>query len=762
MKKFEFIQTRILNITIIELVFFVFSFSIITIVKTNNVTAQPDDFNTTKSNSSELNCVTSVGGYQVSQYSKASGESFISVISNVVTIPAGSGPYTTLNAAVAAINAGGVYSGVAVTITIKGIHTLTSALTINSGTFTSCLIKPSGVVNVNANLPSALLILNSSSNITIDGLNSGGNSLTFNNSSISTSAGSISMRNGSSNNIIRNCTCFGVGVSNLQGGFTINIAQSVTAIGNNNNIIENNLIIGGRRGIQVFGTAGLVTDTGTIIRNNIVKNTSSLAIFIGSETRNTTVHANEIFMDAAVSVGAGLNFRGINCQGVGTNVISNNRIHDLVSTDITATYFGILLIPVTLTAPGSNVTNLNVYNNSIILIAPNDGLVIGMSVSDISQPYTANVYYNTIRLAGSTSVSVVGQFDAALVSYNTQVGSVLNIKNNIAINGRMGGDALSLHIGYDLTIYPATGVTLNSDYNLTKGVDSSAWDGGYNGYVYRNAGIDEYKDSTCSASIEQHTMFRNVNFVSTDDCLLGLVGGDMDGTPLGAIATDIDGQTRNATHPYKGCDEKTTALKVITLGLSLESKVSDGQVKLILKNSSCEKIDSSTQDIHIAGLSGAFCFGDGTPSSSYFLDVSSINHIETYSADVVPFTGSTSYNFTTSVSQAFGNNQAPGPPVSFFGGDKNQDGLIDLTDIVEIYNDCAVFLSGCRLSSDINSDGTVDLTDLIIAFNNSRSFVSVITPCSKKAPEPASEVKMVNVQRKVNRIEKNKSLELGF
>ncbi|MBX7043271.1 MAG: proprotein convertase P-domain-containing protein [Ignavibacteria bacterium] len=108
------------------------------------------------------------------------------------------------------------------------------------------------------------------------------------------------------------------------------------------------------------------------------------------------------------------------------------------------------------------------------------------------------------------------------------------------------------------------------------------------------------------------------------------------------------------------------------------------------------------------------------------------NSIETWSATPVPFTGDTSsYNFTTSASQAFGSNQiqVDTSPIVFaiYGGDVDQDGSVDATDVSLVDNDAANYVSG-YLVTDLTGDNFVDGTDFAIADNNAANFVGLIRP----------------------------------
>lgn len=116
----------------------------------------------------------------------------------------------------------------------------------------------------------------------------------------------------------------------------------------------------------------------------------------------------------------------------------------------------------------------------------------------------------------------------------------------------------------------------------------------------------------------------------------------------------------------------------------------------------------------------------------YYLQLTHRNSIETWSSSPVSFVnGNLYYDFTTSASQAYGNNMisVDGSPVAFavFGGDVNQDGTVDATDVSMIDNDASNFVTG-YVVTDLTGDDFVDGTDFVIADNNAANFVSVIRP----------------------------------
>ena len=62
-----------------------------------------------------------------------------------------------------------------------------------------------------------------------------------------------------------------------------------------------------------------------------------------------------------------------------------------------------------------------------------------------------------------------------------------------------------------------------------------------------------------------------------------------------------------------------------------------------------------------------------------------------------------------------------------YSGDINQNGDINLTDLLETYNASSIFTSG-YVVTDVNGDYIVDLGDITYVYNNSRAFVAKITP----------------------------------
>ncbi|MBV6479512.1 MAG: hypothetical protein HGGPFJEG_02286 [Ignavibacteria bacterium] len=143
-------------------------------------------------------------------------------------------------------------------------------------------------------------------------------------------------------------------------------------------------------------------------------------------------------------------------------------------------------------------------------------------------------------------------------------------------------------------------------------------------------------------------------------------------------------------------------------------------------------IDSDTGVINASSFTGIFTMASAT-TGYYYISVHHRNSLETWSADSISYTSgsNTDYEFISSAAQAFGNNEieVEDNPILFaiYGGDVNQDGLVDGSDALLIDNDAANFNTG-YLATDLNGDDVVDGSDALIADNNAANFIAAITP----------------------------------
>lgn len=119
----------------------------------------------------------------------------------------------------------------------------------------------------------------------------------------------------------------------------------------------------------------------------------------------------------------------------------------------------------------------------------------------------------------------------------------------------------------------------------------------------------------------------------------------------------------------------------------------------------------------------------GLHSGSYYVTICHRNSIETTTALPVSFAGGIiNYNFDAPA-KAFGSNlqQMTDGRYTIYGGDVNQNGSVDISDMTPVDNDASNFVNG-YLATDVNGDGTIDTADMTLIDNNGSAFVSASTP----------------------------------
>jgi len=397
-----------------------------------------------------------------------------------------------------------------------------------------------------------ILLLDDADFIIVDGRPGGVGStsdLTFEN--LGTTSGSFTFRflNGATNNIIRYCIVKN-NTMNLAGPRAIEIGTSVSnPTGNSDNLIEFNQIIGGRSGIGLAGTAAN-PNLNTTIKNNIISNFGYAGIWVLSSSNNILIEGNEIFQTAGYNTTS----FGIISAGFTSLDILANKIYDVQSTG-TTTLRGIQIS----LAAGATV---NVINNFVSLMLDNGTKTTISGIYFLgSTDHIANVYYNSVRIGGTHTGGTSGSvLSAGIHKGSTGAGAVYNVKNNIVLNERTGGAAGGFHTGFYIGAANTVG-TLNIDYNVYYGADSLSTHACWSDVYFSD--ISLYK--AAANPNEQNSLFKPTNFVSGIDLhLIGSSLGDIDlaATPIAGITTDIDGQTRDLTLPYKGADEADVSIPV--------------------------------------------------------------------------------------------------------------------------------------------------------------------------------------------------------
>ncbi len=514
-------------------------------------------------------------------------------------------------------------------------------------------------------------------------------------------------------NIIRNNSHSGTGSSTLLGGTAITTISNIydnQIYGNRktgvsgimycirsgsgltncwSNLIYDNAIpnSSGTSSSQIYGYRNDDTDPATeYIYENIIyqltvggSNSSASSIVAGirvsgnaGSTRN--IYDNAIYNLSAVSgtttTGGVI---GIFSTAGATNNIYRNKISDLRNTGSTGTAFGCWV---------SSGTGIQIYNNVISDIkAPNSGNVngvVGINSTSTATSSTIDIYDNSIYLTasggstfGSSGISVAGNATATTASVNMRHNNIINLSAPGSTSGN--------------TVAYRRSSTALANYALTS--DSNNF---YAGAPATN---------------------RLIFFDGTS--------GDQQ---LSDYKTRVSPRDANST---------STQNKTLNLKINLEVCAMTDTVYVELRNSLPPyHILDSAKGLGGLGNAQVFNFEKPVDGVGYYIVVKHRNSIATWSKSggEVFTDGTLNFDFTSAASQAYDNNQVlAGIYYSIFTGDVNQDGIVDLSDIVAIYNAAGSFVTG-YVATDLNCNSIVDLTDLLYAYNNSSIFVSVKRP----------------------------------
>lgn len=143
-------------------------------------------------------------------------------------------------------------------------------------------------------------------------------------------------------------------------------------------------------------------------------------------------------------------------------------------------------------------------------------------------------------------------------------------------------------------------------------------------------------------------------------------------------------------------------------------------VMVELRNTSApySLVDQAKINLNSSGQ-GTVKFFNALNETPYYLVIKHRNALETWSASAQTFANNTmSYDFTSDASKAFGSNlKLVGTKWCIFGGDINQDGVVNTQDLNSVFLDNVSGTTGYT-SSDLNGDYYTDIDDLSRVFMN--------------------------------------------
>lgn len=274
-----------------------------------------------------LRCISYAGNYLWS--AGASGTLIRNFVNpNNVTVTGalnGNGNYETLSDAFSAINSSS-QSGANISVTVNTNTTEpASGAVLNNGVWSSLSIQPKVgsaiTVSGNTNNGIPLIDLNGADKVTIDGISSGGSSLTIINTTVLSNSGTSTVRfkNDATNNLITRCKISGSTRSNI---FTpcanILFDGNASVTGNDNNVVSYCDIAPAGANLPSVAVYFTGTNTTTALNNSndTIRNCNiydyfastgggSTGIYIGSGNTATSITDNKFYQTASRTSGTG-------------------------------------------------------------------------------------------------------------------------------------------------------------------------------------------------------------------------------------------------------------------------------------------------------------------------------------------------------------------------------------------------------------------------------------------------------------------------
>jgi hypothetical protein len=338
-----------------------------------------------------------------------------------------------------------------------------------------------------------------------------------------------------------------------------------------------------------------------------------------------------------------------------------------------------------------NLSSINILQNGTISTTGYDGAyskITGISSSD---------YYNLTLHSGSFTDAIYTIFEnlpeQGMYIAPGAVVSELHAFNNCEFRkGKSGPNVLlTIDNSQDLVIENAV-------------FPDNTWDGQYNVRKSVNSGSVNFVNATGAFAGEDYDddLYNRINWTTVTTKTLNLkayLEGLYAGAGLMHKAQDVSGDH----FPDNVADQVTVELHDATTPFGIAYTYSSLNL-------------NTDGTLSITTIPGSL-------TGSFYIVIKHRNSIETWSMAPVSFAGAGTiiYDFSTSASQAYGNNmKLMGTVYAIYSGDPNQDGTVDGSDMLLLDNASQPPVLHGYYPEDLNGDGTVDGTDMLMIDNSSQ------------------------------------------
>ncbi len=423
-------------------------------------------------------------------WTPATGAVIVSSTGGTFATPIGYTSLTNASGAFAAINSAASGTGVISVLITADVITEAGTNALNSSAnWTSLSINPNGIRTISAGasgIALPMITLNGAKNVTIDGLNTGGNSLKISNASTSITAGTCTIKfiGDATTNTIQNCTITGSSTAPIGGGTGV-IWFSTGTTGGITGTINNNTITAEGSNLPLYLIYSLgsssYSNTVTVSNNNfadwaITSASTNGAIYVDG-TGNTawSITGNKIYQTASRAGGASTSY-GIYIGTGNSNTVSTNTIGYSASAGTgtltvtsggTSRFVGISLGVLTTTATevqGNTITAINFATTSAASAVPGifSGIYVTAGKVNIGQT-TANI----IGASSGTGSIITTSSTTAATTYGiaaTSTSTVTISGNTIGSISALGTTASIATTFYGIRTAGTAGIfTINSN-----------------------------------------------------------------------------------------------------------------------------------------------------------------------------------------------------------------------------------------------------------------------------------------------------------